>query len=269
MRLGAAIAYYSVFSAAPLLIIAIAIAARLYKEEAKSYLYAQLNGAMGDKGARALQDMFENLYNRPSSNLATIISLATLVFGAMGVFGELQGALNTIWKVAPKPGRTLITFVKYRFLSFVMVVVVGLLALLSVALTAGLQLVKHLSPDWLPGRPQVWIAANQGITFLILVLLFMVIFKLLPDVVLAWRDVWVGATVTAALFTLGKYLVGLYLNFAGFDSAYGAAGSLVVILVWVYYSSLIVLLGAEFTHAYGLQFGPPAVPRANAELLEI
>jgi membrane protein len=271
MSEGAALAYYSLFSVSPLLVIAVAIAGKVFGDEAaRGKVQEQLQGVMGADSAEAVQDVLSNVHNSTSGTLvATILSAVFLVLGAMGVFSELQSALNHIWHVQTRPGRTLINFLKDRLLTFIMVVLIGVLVLASLLAVTALQAMARLmAPTALPGGPALWILCNEGLSVLILCLLFMMLFKVLPDVIIRWKEVWIGAVVTALLFTLGKYLLGLYLSWAGFASAYGAFGSVVVVLVWVYYSSLIVLLGAEFTHAYARQTGSPCLPAANAECVE-
>jgi membrane protein len=268
-RLGAALAYYSVFSLAPLLIIAISIAGLIFgPQAAQGQIVAQIQGTVGETTAEAVQEMLKQASDPTSGKLATVVGIVVLIFGASGVFGQLQDALNTIWKVTPKPGRGMINFFKDRFLSFAMVLGSGFLMLVSLMLTALIEAVsKHFTPDWLPGGPSLWRTTNWVVSLLVITLLFAMIFKVLPDVRLSWKDVAIGAAVTALLFMLGKFLIGLYLGYAGIQSAYGAAASVVVILIWVYYSSQLVLLGAEFTRVYAQWRGSRVVPKENARAL--
>lgn len=264
--LGAALAYYSVFSIAPLVILAISIAGLGFGEQAaRGAIEGEIKEAVGEPVARAIQDLLRHTSDPGAGWLATIIGLVTMLFGASGVFGQLQDALNTIWKVKPKPGRAWLGIVKERFLSFTMVLGTGFLLLVSLVLSAALSaLGKFWAPDFLPGSLDLWQWVNWGVSFALITLLFAMIYKVLPDVYIAWRDVWVGAAVTALLFTVGKFLLGYYLGRGSVTSPYGAAGSLVVILIWVYYSSQILLFGAEFTRVYALRDGKQVQPCANA-----
>jgi membrane protein len=264
-KLGAALAYYSVFSLAPLLVLVISIATLVFGQEAaQNELVGQIKGTVGEQSANAIQDMLKNAGTRGTGIVATVIAAVILLFGASGVFAELQEDLNTIWKVAPKPGSTWLAYLRDRFLSFTMVLGAGFLLLLSLIFTTAIEaLSTHISPELLPGGLWLWQGVNALASFLIVTLLFALIYKVLPDVALAWRDVLTGAVVTAVLFTLGKYLIGLYLGRASVASAYGAAGSLVVILVWVYYSAQILLFGAEFTRAYAVTLRGGDAPRST------
>jgi membrane protein len=187
-----------------------------------------------------------------------------LLFGASGVFGELQAALNTVWDVAPKPGRGIWGIVKDRFFSFTLVVGVAFLLLVSLIASAALTWLGQVFERSLPGGALVWQVLNFSISLAVVTALFALIFKTLPDVHIHWRDVWVGAAVTAALFTLGKFLLGLYLGSAGVGSAYGAAGSIIALVIWVYYSAQVLLVGAEFTEVYARRFGSRITPDEQA-----
>jgi membrane protein len=266
-RLGAALAYYSIFSIAPLLILSIAVAARIFGEQAaRGQIVEEIKGTVGEGAAEAVQQMLVHA-NSPQSGwgIATLVGIATLLFGASGVFGELQGALNTIWKVTPKSGRGLLGILKDRFLSFTMVLGTAFLLLVSLVLSAALQAISKYMPEiGTVGGLGLGHVANALLSLVVVTALFAMIFKVLPDVELGWRDVGVAALVTALLFSLGKFLIGLYLGRASVASAFGAAGSLVVILVWVYYSSQIVLYGAEFSRVYTRMLGRQVRPSANA-----
>jgi membrane protein len=264
-RLGAALAYYTVLSLAPLLIIAISIAGLvLGAEAARGHLVSQIRGLVGAEGGKAIESMIAHA-NKPGEGMvATILGVLTLIVGATGVVGQLQDALNTIWEVAPKPGRGLWGFIKDRFLSLALVFGIAFLLLVSLVLTAGLSALGTyfggLVGQAAPGLEVV----NFAVTVVVVTLLFAMMYKLLPDVHISWGDVWVGAAITALLFVVGKTLIGLYLGTSGLGSAYGAAGSLVVLLVWVYYSALILFFGAEFTKVYAARFGSRIVPAADA-----
>jgi membrane protein len=203
--------------------------------------------------------------NKPSSGIvATVIAVVTLLFGASGLFGQLQDSLNTIWGVEPKSGRGIWGVIKDRFFSFVAVLGTGFLLLVSLVLTAGLSAMAKMFEGLLPGPEVLLQVLNFLISFAVIMGLFAMMFKILPDAQIAWSDVWVGAAMTALLFTIGKFLIGLYLGKSDVGSAYGAAGSLVIILVWVYYSAQILLFGAEFTQVYANRSGSRIVPTANA-----
>jgi membrane protein len=264
-RLGAALAYYSVFSLAPLAIIAIGIASLLFQESARQEILAQIEDAVGSPVARAVEDVLRNSQSQGGGVLATVVGLVVLVLGASGVFVQLQDALNSIWHVAPKPGRGWGVVLRERFLSFAMVFAIGFLLLVSLVISAALSAVgKFVSSASLPGGNAVWQWINTMVSLGFITLLLGLIYKVLPDVRLAWRNVWIGAAISAVLFTVGKYLFGLYLTHTSTASAFGAAGSLVIMLVWVYYSSQIVLFGAELTRTLTKRAGQQVVAKENA-----
>lgn len=264
-RLGAALAYYTVFAIVPLLIIIIAIIGLVFGQEAaQSYIFDQIAGLVGEQSANAIKDMIHRA-DKPSTGIvATVIAVVTLLFGASGLFGQLQDALNSIWGVEPKPGRGIWGMIKDRFLSFMAVLGTGFLLLVSLVLSAALSAFGKWFGGWLPAPEVILQALNFIISFGVITVLFAMMFKLLPDARIAWSDVWVGALITALLFTLGKFLIGLYLGKSDVGSAYGAAGSLVIVLLWVYYSSQILLLGAEFTQVYANTSGARIVPTEQA-----
>ncbi len=264
-QLGAALAYYAVFSISPLVVLSIVIASLIFHDTARESVVAEIRDTVGPAAGEAVSKMIVNARDSGATVLATVLGLATLVFGASGVFTQLQEALNTIWKVKQKPGRGILAVIKDRFLSFTMVLGTGFLLLVSLVVSAGLSALDHfLTPEAVPGTIYLWRVLNWLLSLALVTLLFALIYKVLPDVKLAWRDVWVGAVVTAVLFTVGKYLIGLYLGKSGVASPYGAAGSVVIILLWVYYSSQILLLGAEFTHVYVVRQGRYVEPAENA-----
>ncbi len=262
--LGAALAYYGVFAIAPLFVIAIAVAGFVFGEQAaEGRIVREMSATLGETTARAVERMVASARDRGTGVSATVIGVIMLLSGATAVFGQLQDALNTVWKVAPRPGRGVWGLIRDRFLSFAMVLGIGFLLLLSLALTAVLAALGQWTASW-SGGADLWRAANAAASFAIVTLLFAMIFKVLPDVHIHWRDVWIGAAVTALLFTGGKYLLGAYFAHGGVTSVYGAAGSLVAVLLWVYYSSQIVLFGAEFTRAYAHRHGSCMEPTENA-----
>jgi membrane protein len=255
-RLGAALAYYTVFSLSPLLIIVIAFAGLVFEREAaQGEIVTQLQGLIGEESAKAVQAMIENAYKPSSGVIATLISILTLLIGATGVFAELHDALNTIWEVKPKSGLGLMGLIRDRFLSFAMVLGIGFLLLVSLAISAGLAALGKLMGGMVPTPIYVGQILNLFGAFVVIMLLFAMIYRILPDIEIAWSDVWIGAAFTSVLFTIGKFLIGFYLGRSSVASAYGAASSLAIILIWVYYSAQIFLFGAEFTQVYAKKYG--------------
>ena len=255
-RLGAALAYYTVFALAPGLIVVIAVTALvLGKVAAQGQIIDQVQDLVGVAGAQAIQAAIESAGSAGSSLRATSLGVITLVFGLWGVFGEMQDALNTIWGVTIRPGRGVLGIVKARFWSFTVVVGVGFLLLVSLAASAWLAAFGKFFSGLLPLPPALLQMANALLSFVVIGFMFAVIYRLLPDVRLGWRNVWVGAAVTALLFTLGKSLIGVYLGRSAAASMYGAAGSFVVLLLWIYYSAQVFFFGAEFTKVYSRRFG--------------
>ena len=248
-RLGAALAFYAVLSLAPLVILVIAIVAMIFGHSgAQDQIIAQVQGLIGQAGATAVKGMIESARKPAAGAVASTIGVITLLFGASGVFGELRSALNKMWDVKPPTGAGIWGTIRERFFSFGMVLAVGFLLLVSLLLSAGLAAAGKYLGGMLPVPEFVLSAINFVVSFAAIALLFALIFKYVPETEIAWRDVWLGAATTAFFFTIGKYVIGLYLGKAAVGSAYGAAGSLVVVIVWVYYSSIIFLFGAEFTH---------------------
>ena len=264
--LGAALAYYTVFSLAPLLIISIALAGLVFgAEAAQGQIFDQLRGLLGDASGKAMQEIVQSASAEPKTGVvATVIGFVTLLFGASGVFGQLQASLNIIWGVQPKPGRGILGIIRDRSLSFGFILVVGFLLLVSLLLTAGIAFVGKQFGAMVPGMEALIQILNSILSLAVITLLFGMMFKILPDANIAWRDVWIGAFITALLFTLGKFALGFYLGRSGVGSSYGAAGSLIVLLLWVYYSSQIVFFGAEFTQVYANRFGSHVTPSSNA-----
>ena len=264
-RLAAALAYSMVFSLAPLLIIVIAIAGSVFGEEAaRGEIVTQIQGLVGKEGAQFIETAINNANKPTHGTIASLISVVVLIFGATWVFAELQDALNTIWEVQAKPERGFFNAIRTRFLSFAMVLGIGFLLLVSLVLSAGLTALISFFGNVLPGIDFLWQLANFVLSFVITTLLFGLMYKFLPDVKIAWSDVWIGAALTAVLFSIGRYLLGLYLGNGSFGSAYGAAGSLVIILAWVYYAAQILFFGAEFTQVYARKYGSQIVPAKNA-----
>jgi membrane protein len=255
-RLGAALAYYTVFSIAPLLLIAISVAGIVFGREAvQGQMFNQLRGVLGPSAAGVLQEMVKAAAKPKSGAWATIIGIVTLLFGAAGVFGQLKDALNTIWNVEPPKQGGIMKMLKDRFLSFAMVLGVGFLLMVSFLLDAIIAAAGKFVGSRIPGGEALWQSIELVVSFCVITLLFAMIFRYLPDVRIEWRDVWFGAVFTSVLFVLGKFALAIYFGKSAVGSSYGAAGSLVILLLWVYYSAQIMLFGAEFTQVYARQHG--------------
>jgi membrane protein len=264
-RLGAALAYYTVFSLGPLLIIVIAIAGLVFgAEAAQGQIVGQMQGLVGEQGAAFIQAAIESASQPRSSLIASVIGIVTLLLGALGVFAQLQDALNAIWDVTPKPDRGWRGLIEDRLLSFSMILVVGFLLLVSLVASTALAAFFKYVGGVVPMTAIVAEGVNFFVSFAVITLLFALIFKYLPDAQIAWSNVWIGAAMTALLFTIGKVILGIYLGNSAVSSAYGAAGSLVVVLVWVYYSAQILFFGAEFTKVYANRYGAGIIPAPNA-----
>lgn len=260
---GAAIAYYTVLSLGPVLLICIAIVGLVFGQEAATgAMVGQLQGLMGNEAAEMIQTTIKSASNKSSGILATIIGLGTLLVTASGVFGEMQAALNVIWKAEPKGGLSAI--VKARAASLGLVATMGFLLLTSLVISAGVHALGDYLNSFLPGAEFLLQALNFVISLAMVSALFAAIYKILPDRQLSWRDVGVGAVVTALMFTIGKTLIGLYIGSSSVASSYGAAGAFVVVLVWIYYSSQIFLLGAEFTKVWASHHGSAEAFAARA-----
>ncbi len=265
-RLGAALSYYTIFSLAPLLLIVISIAGLFFGQKAaEGAIFQQLAGLVGADAARFIEQAVAKANHPGQGVVSLLVGLVALVVGATGVVVELQDALNTVWKLAPKPNRGIWGFIRTRLVSIAMILALGFLLLVSLIFSAALAGVT----GWLRARIGNLAFVGWAIDFVVslgtISVLIAMIYKILPEAHVAWRDVWVGAAVTAALFLLGKYLIGLYIGRASVASAFGAAGSLAVLLVWVYYSTQLILLGAEFTRVYANRFGNKVIPTRQAE----
>lgn len=269
MSMGAALSYYTLFSMAPLLLIVISVAGFFFGEDAaRGQIVAQLRSVMGDAGANAVQDLLTSVRQPGQGVLATLIGVMLLLIGATTVFGELQDALDRIWRVPIRGHHTSgwLALVRTRVLSFGMVLAVGFLLMVSLVASTALEAIGQHWNLMLGGWYPLAVATNAVIAFALIAVMFALIYKIMPRARVLWRDVWIGAVFTALLFTLGKSLISLYIGRSGISSGFGAAGSLVVVLVWVYYSAQIFLIGAEFTWVYAHHFGsragvaPPARP---------
>jgi len=263
-RLAAALAFFTAVSIAPLLVMVIVVAGFVWGENAvQSQLMTQIQSAIGPQGAEFISAVLENADRPTAGSIAGLISLGVLLWGSTNVFAQLQSSLNQIWNVEPKPGRGIWGTIRDRVLSFGMVLGIAFLLLVSLLLNAILAAISSASLNLLPGVDWLWQVVNFIVSFGVITLLLAAIYKTLPDVEIGWQSVWGGAAVTALLFTIGKFLLGLYLGNA--TSAYGAAGSVMAFLLWVYYSAQILFFGAEFTQVYARHFGQGMRPASNAQ----
>jgi membrane protein len=265
-QLSAALAFYTMFSIAPLLLIVVGVASLfLAPETATNRIVGEMEKMVGPQGAHAVQQVIESSRGFGKGLWAVSVGIVTLIIGATAVFGELQTALNYMWDVKAKPDRSVVmSLVIDRLRSFSIALCVGFLLLVSLVISAVISGLQDYMNQWLPGIPSLWQAANVIASFFVVAVLFAMIYKFLPDVVISWKDVWIGAVVTGLLFTGGKYLIGVYLGQTATASAFGAAGSLVVLLFWVYYSALIGFLGAEFVQVYARRYGSGIQPKKHA-----
>lgn len=270
LRLSAALSYYAIFSLAPLLLIAVSIAGAVFGEEAATGVLAdELSASMGETAAEAVQELIKNA-RRPADNIvAAVVGVGMLLFGAGGVFLQLQDALNTVWGLKIRGGAGIRGLVRDRLLSFSMVFGAGFLLLISLVLSTALQAASNVVAEVAPLHPAVWKALSSLASFLVITLLFAAIFKVLPDAEIDWSDVWPGAAVTSLLFSLGELVLSWYLGREATSSTYGSAGALVLILLWVYYSSIILLVGAEFTQVLADARGRVIAPSDRAVRVEV
>jgi membrane protein len=262
---GAALAFYTLFSMTPILILAIAIAGYFFgAQAAQGEIIGQIQGLVGPNGAQAVQALLAAARNPLSGLVATLVATVLLLIGATSVFAELKGSLDEMWGVTPSEHSTFTILLKTRFLSFSLVLVLAFLLLISLVISAALAVLERYVGTFWSSSMMVLSAVSQIISFSVIASLFAVIYKMLPDAPLSWRDVWIGAVFTAALFSLGKYAIGLYLGNSGVASGFGAAGSLIALLLWVYYSAQIFFFGAEFTRQYALWYGSLKYQRDRA-----
>jgi membrane protein len=265
-RLSASLAFYTIFSLAPILLIAVGAASLFFtRETAVNQVVAEMQRLVGERGAGAIRQVLESSAGLGKGAWAITVGVVTLFLGASVVFGELQSALNQIWGVKAEVRRGLILdYVLDRLRSFSIALVVGFLLLVSLVLSAALTALQDYLTNRMPALPWLWQMGNIVISFFVVALLFAMIYKYLPDVKLEWRHVWIGAFVTSVLFNGGKYLISIYLGHAAIGSAFGAAGSFAVLLVWIYYSALISFFGAEFTEVYARRHGRQIEPEEHA-----
>jgi membrane protein len=264
-RLAAALAYYTVLSIAPLLVLAVSVVGLVFGEDAaRGRVTGELSGMVGPQAGEGIQTVIQHANSPSGGTIGSIVSILVLLFGASGVFGELQSSLNALWGVEPKPGRGILGVVRQRFFSFTMVLGVAFLLLVSLLLSAGLAAAGQFFEHSLPGGEALWHVVNFVISFATITGLFALLFKVVPDVKIQWRHVWMGAMFTALLFTIGKFALGLYLGRASVASPYGAAGSVIVLVIWVYYAAEILFMGAEFTQVYARRHGAEIEPSDQA-----
>jgi len=266
LRLSAALAYYAIFSVAPLLVIAVGIAGLILgPDAARGHLEFELRKTMGPLAAESIQSMVQSAAQPAKSAWATVVGFVMLFIGASGVFAQLKDALNTIWGVRAKKGGGLARFIRERLLSFSMVLVIGFLLLTSLLLTTALAAATKSVGGFLPIHPLILGALGFLVSLSIVTVLFALIFKVLPDATVQWHNVWIGAFVTALLFEIGKFVLAFYLGRESTASSYGAAGSVIVVLLWTYYTSVILFTGAEFTRIHARETGTTVVAEGNAE----
>jgi membrane protein len=261
LRLSAALSFYTLFSLAPLLTIAVAIAGLVVDEKVvQDEVLGRFKGLIGTPGADAIANMLESASQPVQGTIATVVSLVTLVIVSMGMFSELQDALNLIWRITPKKNAALWDAIKSRFLPFLLVIGTGFLLLISLIVSAFLAAVSKFVLQAVPGPQVILTFVDMAVSLPVITLLFALMFKVLPDGYIAWMDVWLGALATGTLFMIGKWVIGLYLSSTAMVSMYGAASSLMIILAWVYYSALIFFLGAELTCVYAHEYGSRIAP---------
>lgn len=270
LKLSAALAYYTVFSLAPLLVLIISVLSIFYGQEAvQGQIFSQLNGLLGNDAAKQIQDMLKSVELSGKTNVALGISIATLLFGATSIFVEIQDSVNMIWRVKAKPEKGWLKLIKDRLLSSSLILSLGFLLLVSLLINGLILAMSDILTRYVPGIGLLLVEAlNFTVSTIIITALFATIFKVLPDAKIAWKDVRWGALFTALLFMLGRYLIGLYIDTTGTSSTYGAAGSLIVILTWIYYTAAILYFGAEFTQAYANHFGIRIEPAEHAVYVE-
>lgn len=253
---GAALAFYTLFSMAPILVLAIAGAGYFFgAEAARGEIIAQLEGLVGRSGALAIQSLLAGARNHASGLSATVIAGVLLMVGATAVFVELKGSLDELWGIEPPKGLAIVVFLRTQLHSFGIVLVLAFLLMVSLTLSAALAVLERYAAGIWANSYELFALLASAVSFGVIACLFAVIYKVLPDAPLSWRDVWIGAAFTAGLFSLGKYAIGLYLGNSAVASSFGAAGSLVALLLWIYYSAQIFFLGAEFTRQYALEYG--------------
>jgi membrane protein len=264
LRLGASLAFYTVWSIGPLFVVVISVASLVFgREAAQGRVVESLGSLVGTSGAKSVEDAIVSANDTGHSVLANVVGVASLLVAASGVFAELQSSLNIVWGVTPKPGSFLLT-IKQRFLSLTMVLGTGFMLLVSLLVSAAVSAIGTHVSGAVPGGEAVWHTVHVLVSFAVTALLFTLMFKVIPDAKVAWKDVWLGGAVTALLFTVGQVAIGLYLGKTSVGSSYGAASSLMIILLWIFFSSCILFLGAEFTQVYANMYGSRIEPAEGA-----
>ncbi|TRW24268.1 YihY/virulence factor BrkB family protein [Flavobacterium zepuense] len=270
LKLSASLSYYTLFSLAPMLLLVISLAGAFYGREAsEGRIFSELNDLIGDDAAAQIQQVISNMELSGKTTLSLFIGAVTLIVGATTVFGEIQDSINMIWKVKAKPKKGWLKLLKDRLLSGSIIIGLGFLLVVSLIINGALVALNDILKSWFPDFTLVVLnIANVAVSFLVITILFGVIFKVLPDAKIKWRDVRAGAFFTACLFLLGRYLIGIYITTTGAGSPYGAAGSIIVILLWIYYTAAILYFGAEFTRAYAIFKGRHIRPAEYAVFVE-
>ncbi len=266
LKLSASLAYYTIFSIGPLLLLIMALAGIFYGQEAiQGKVYQELAGMLGKSTAAQIQEIIKNVSFSGGSHFALVASIVTLIIGATTVFIEIQDSLNMIWKLKAKPKKGWLAFLKNRLLSGSLIVSIGFLMIVSLVVNSAIEIVMGMIGTYFDSITEILLVViNLVITFIVITVLFAIIFKFLPDAQIKWKHVRTGAVFTAILFMLGRYMIGLYISKTATESTYGAAGSIVVLLVWVYYSAVILYIGAEFTQVYTEAFGGKIEPAEYA-----
>lgn len=270
LKLSASLAYYTLFSMAPLLLLVISLAGAFFGKEAiEGSVFAELNGLVGNEAAIQIQQIIKNMELSGSTTLSLVIGAVSLIIGATTVFGDIQDSVNKIWSVKAKPEKGWLKLVKDRLLSGSIIIGLGFLLIVALVVNGAVSAFDYILKGWLPDFSVVLLTALTAlVNFLVLALLFGVIYKVLPDAKIKWRDVRAGALFTAALFMLGRYVIGIYIDKADVGSPYGAAGSLIIILIWVYYSAAILYISTSFTKVYAAAKGENIKPSDHAVYVE-
>lgn len=271
MKYSASLSYYTVFSIAPMIIVIISAAGIVFGREAvQGKVFGQIKGLVGEEAAIQVQSIISNTHSSGNTIVASIVSAVVVVLGATGVFGEIQDSINSIWGLKSKPKSGIIKVVLNRFISFSLIISLGFVLMVSLAVNAFVSVITSQLANIIPGAGTYFLMiVNQALIFFILSFLFAVIFKVLPDAKIKWRDVSKGAMLTAILFMIGKYLIGIYVEKSNLTSVYGAAGSIIIIMVWVYYTAIILYFGAEFTKVYSIKYGSKIVPNDYAVWIKV
>lgn len=270
LKLSASLAYYTLFSMAPLLLLIISLAGVFFGKDAiEGTVFSELNGLVGNEAAAQVQKIIRNMELSGDTNLSLVIGAVTLIIGATTVFGEIQDSINMIWKVKAKPKKGWVKLIKDRLLSGSLILGLGFLLIVSLVVNGALSVFNEILKQWLPDVSVIFFSIlSLLVNIVVLSLIFAVIYKVLPDAKIKWKDVRAGAIFTTLLFLLGRYAIGLYITSSGTASTYGAAGSLIVILLWVYYSAAILFISAEFTRAYAAFKGENILPADYAVYVE-